>query len=537
MAERLDTIRLIENNMYPKINLIVATDAKNGIAKCGSIPWNEPQDLAHFRTVTTGKGNNAVIMGRLTWESLPESARPLKKRINIIVSRGNSPLSMDNVHVVNSPDDAVIKAMDLGVDDIFIIGGAQIYEYILQGYRINRIYHTMIDGDYMCDQQVPTLQRIVDEIKGADSKSWSLKEWTMTSKTKHDFFTQYVYRSSFIASRNEPDDLYLKWTSNILYNGKPRKDRTGTGTISIFAPDPLRFDISQSVPLLTTKRMGWKTVIKELIWFLKGQTDAKILQKQGVRIWDGNTTREFLDARGLDNYPEGVMGPGYSWQWRYFGAKYSPEMADPIAQEKQSAESLQEILMNNTSYDDNKPQRSLEDEWRELQIRSTKEPAGFDQIEYIIDLLRNDPTSRRIFLSAWNPAQLEEMALPPCHVSCQFYVDIDDDGTKHLSCHMYQRSCDAFLGLPFNIFSYTVLTYILAAYTHMKPKNLVISFGDAHIYADHITQIKAQLTRRSYPSPTLEFTPKSEYIHDLHIDQFKVKNYKSHPSIAAKMSA
>jgi thymidylate synthase len=310
---------------------------------------------------------------------------------------------------------------------------------------------------------------------------------------------------------------YLNLLEKIIISGQKRIDRTGAGTLSIFAPDPLRFNISQSVPLLTTKKMAWKTVIKELLWFLRGDTDAKILQKQNVHIWDKNTDRSFLDSRGLD-YPDGVLGPGYGWSWRFFGAEYSPDFSD-------------------TSKVD------------------TSVIGGFDQIKFIENELKTNPFSRRIYLNAWNPGVLDIVALPPCHIAVQFYAEQVQDvtvgnvgvgadgvgsvGAMRLSAHLYMRSNDMFLGNPFNIFSYAVLTYIIAKKCGMTPHELVVSFGDAHIYLNHIDQVKTQLQRKPYNFPQLKLD--DSIIHkdykDITIDDFTLIDYKSLPGIKADMNA
>ena len=288
---------------------------------------------------------------------------------------------------------------------------------------------------------------------------------------------------------------YINLLKNILENGSERIDRTGVGTISLFAPNSLKFDLSNNtLPLLTSKRVPIKTVIKELLWFLKGDTDAKLLQEQNVHIWDGNSTREFLDNRNLD-YPEGIFGPVYGWQWRHFGAEYNVDYAD-------------------TS-------------------KITTQIGGFDQITYIEHLLKNDPYSRRIFMTAWNANDLDKMSLTPCHVSCQFYVS---DG--YLSCHMYQRSVDTFLGLPFNIASYAILTHIFAKKCNLKAKELTISFGDTHIYKNHIDQVKMLFDRELYDFPTMELDDSiiSKDYNQIHIDDFKVNSYKCNSTITAKMA-
>jgi thymidylate synthase len=232
-----------------------------------------------------------------------------------------------------------------------------------------------------------------------------------------------------------------------------------------------------------------------LLWFLSGSTDASLLQEQGIKIWDGNSSREFLDNRGLTHLPKGDIGAGYGFQWRHFGATYK------------------------TCKDDYNGQ-------------------GFDQIAFIINELKNNPTSRRIFMSAWNANAIDDMALPPCHVSAQFYVEFDDNGEKHLSCQMYQRSVDTFLGCPWNIMSYATLTHLLAKLTDMKPKELIMCMGDVHIYCNHVEQVKEQLSRQPYHFPTLKISDcvKNKKIEELNINDFELIDYKYHPAIKATMA-
>lgn len=289
------------------------------------------------------------------------------------------------------------------------------------------------------------------------------------------------------------EQQYLNLLRDILENGERRSDRTGTGTISVFGRQ-LRFDISQSVPCITTKRVPWKKVAEELLWFVRGDTHVRSLQEKGVHIWDANSSREFLDAAGLHSLPEGDIGPGYGHQWRRFGAEYTTATtAAPIG------------------------------------------AAGFDQLSFVIDQLIHNPTSRRIFMSAWNPGDLSKMALPPCHVSAQFYVS----SGRRLSCHMYQRSVDAFLGFPWNMLSYTMLSYLLAARTGLVPHQLIISTGDTHIYQDHEAQVLMQLLRSPLPAPKLHLSHSviSAPLHSITVDDFELLDYKSHPPIQARMSA
>lgn len=290
---------------------------------------------------------------------------------------------------------------------------------------------------------------------------------------------------------------YLNLLQNILENGIDRSDRTNIGTKSLFCPPQLRFDLRDNIiPLLTTKRVPWKTVIIELLWFLRGETDAKILQKENVHIWDGNSSREFLDKRGLTHYPEGVLGPTYGSMWRHFGSQYDPT--------------------------------------KSIQI------GGYDQIDKIINILRTDPFSRRLVVTAWNPLDLDKIALPPCHLYFEFYVTpkTENESFHKLSLHFHQRSADMFLGEPFNIFSYAVLLRIIALKVNMLPYELVATLGDAHIYKNHINQALVQIEREPFPFPTLHISEDIINLDfdDINLKHFIVNDYKYHPTIKADMA-
>lgn len=286
------------------------------------------------------------------------------------------------------------------------------------------------------------------------------------------------------------EQQYLDLIKNILDNGTWEEGRNGR-TKSIFGSS-MRFDLTNGqIPILTTKKTAWKTCLKELLWFIRGETDNKLLQDQGVHIWDGNTTREFLDSRGL-NYREGLIGPGYGFQWRNFNAQYDQETGGPMEK-------------------------------------------GVDQLQQIIDALK-DPaqrTSRRLVMSAWNPCQLNEMALPPCHILCQFNVH---DGNK-LSCCMFQRSCDEFLGQPINIASYSFLTHLIAKHCGLEAYEFVYFMGNCHIYENAIDACKLQITRTPYPFPTVSIKQVRENISDYIVDDFILENYQSQDAIKVAMVA
>lgn len=297
----------------------------------------------------------------------------------------------------------------------------------------------------------------------------------------------------------------------------PRVDRTGVGTWSTFGKS-LRFDLTDGrLPMLTTKKMYFKGIAKELLWFLKGDcTNTDALVKDNVHIWDGNSTRAFLDSRGLSDYAEGELGPVYGYQWRHWGKPYSPQTRLHRTSD----------LLNNNNND------------------------GIDQIRRIIDTLRNIIThnrphdQRRMILSAWNVSDLDKMALPPCHMMAQFHVVRNPSSSTEwlLSCAMYQRSADLFLGVPFNITSYALLTHLIAhVVPHCVPHELVMMFGDTHVYSNHFKQALTQLERfdHGFDFPTLRILNNNNNNVDIdHIryEDLLVDGYRSHDPIRAPMA-
>ena len=295
---------------------------------------------------------------------------------------------------------------------------------------------------------------------------------------------------------NTPDEEYNNLVKRVLDDGVWEEGRNGK-TKAVFG-HMMRFNLrNDELPLLKGKRVAWKTCLKELLWFMRGSTDNRELKNENVHIWDANATREFLDSRGLTHLKEDDLGPVYGHQWRFFNAEY-------------------------TDCD-----KSYEGE-------------GVDQIAYIIDQLSNPETrnSRRILLSAWNPCQIDQMALPPCHVLCQFNVSNGDE----LSCMLYQRSGDIGLGVPFNIASYSMLTHIIARKTGLKPKEFVHVIGNAHIYEDHIEPLKTQIERQesvAKDNSVVKFIIKEtrECLDDYKIDDFDIEGYNPMKAIKMKMSA
>lgn len=260
---------------------------------------------------------------------------------------------------------------------------------------------------------------------------------------------------------------YLDLLNHLLETGNERSDRTGTGTISRFGYQ-MRFNLAEGFPVITTKKLHLKSIIYELLWFLKGDTNVKYLQDNGVKIWN--------EWAGED----GELGPVYGHQWRSWSASDGREI---------------------------------------------------DQISQLIDQIKNNPSSRRLIVSAWNVGDIDKMKLPPCHLLFQFYVN---DGK--LSCQLYQRSADVFLGVPFNIASYALLTMMIAQVTGLQPGDFVHTFGDVHIYNNHLEQVRIQLSREPFPLPQMKINPEVKNIFDFNYSDFELVNYQAHPHIKGDVS-
>jgi dihydrofolate reductase/thymidylate synthase len=489
-------------------HIISAIDNKMGIGINGSLPWNLPEDMEFFKNKTY---NSIVIMGSKTFFSIPPKFRPLKNRHNIVIT--NQDTLINSTKIPSNLSFCIFEDFEYHIHEanknnitpytnVFIIGGQQIYslffKYFHNQHNISNlsIHITHILSNFHCDVFFPYIPEYFKLIQYSPihiSKHNSLKFRFLTYKITRD--DNYTKEQPYI---NIASDI-LKLTNN---PNNLRIDRTNTGIFSIFSTQ-MRFNIKDNIPILTTKKIPFKTCVYELLWFLKGSTDNKWLQNKNVHIWDGNSTRQFLDSNGLNHLQENDTGACYPFQWRHFGAKY---------------------IDCNTDYTGQ----------------------GFDQIKYVINLLKNNPYSRRIFLSAWNPTDLSNTCLPPCHVSIQFFVNkhiyTDNSGNstevKYLSGHMYQRSADWFLGEPFNILSYTILIYLLAEICSMKPYELIISTGDTHIYQNHITQMKEQINKTPLSKPILKINPsvKNKNIEQIDINDFELIGYFSHPTIKGLMA-
>lgn len=265
---------------------------------------------------------------------------------------------------------------------------------------------------------------------------------------------------------------YLKLLADVLENGEARADRTGTGTKAVFGRQ-VRYDLRQGFPCLTTKKLHLRSIIHELLWFLRGDTNVEYLRQNKVRIWD-----EWADE-------EGNLGPVYGRQWRSFPAP---------------------------------------------------DGRGVDQIAELVDGLRGNPYSRRHLVVAWNPGEISRMALPPCHCLFQFFVHEPDSERPGLSCQLYQRSADLFLGVPFNIASYALLTLMLAQVCGYEPREFIHTFGDLHLYTNHLDQAREQLSRQPRPLPTMKLDPGVQQLEDFQFEHFQLEGYDPHPHIPAEVS-
>jgi dihydrofolate reductase/thymidylate synthase len=496
--------------------VVAAAASHRGIGYQGSLPWRLPGDLRHFQAVTTQPpetgGTNAVIMGRKTWDSIPDRFRPLPGRINVVLTRHpERTLWPDGVLTATSLADAaaLLAQPTRAVGHVFVIGGGQVYEQALREKFVNRVVYTEVanlPADSKFDAFFPPLP----------DAEWQAQPWqTSTTATNKENgnapeagawhtdgpsgityrFLEYTRKVASVTVQpptdgNAEERQYLDLCRHILDHGVRRGDRTGTGTLSQFGTQ-MRFSLRDgTLPLLTTKRVFWRGVAEELLWFVAGNTNANDLAAKDIRIWDGNGSRDFLDSRGLGHREVGDLGPVYGFQWRHFGATYG------------------------TIHDDYTGK-------------------GVDQLAECIDKIKNNPEDRRIILSAWNPADLELMALPPCHMFCQFYVDTEKN---ELSCQMYQRSADMGLGVPFNIASYALLTHMIAHVTGRKPGDFVHTIGDAHVYLNHVDALQTQLERTPRAFPKLQINPDKQNIDDFVFADFTVVGYQPHKTIKMEMA-
>jgi dihydrofolate reductase/thymidylate synthase len=478
----------IKHKDMKKFSVIGAMCKKNrGIGWKNTLPWTKTnsgkEDMKYFTKVTSFSKKNAVIMGRNTWESIPKKYRPLSGRHNFVVSRSKGSdigKYVQGAWFFKSLDrtlDSIYnnKLEKLDIDNAFVIGGQQLYEEAIQRKDCEKIFLTEIEKTYKCDTFFPTLPPEFKVTKETFGKTSSAKF--------------LVYQN--MADPDSEEYRYLELLKEILKDGETSNDRTGTGIKSIFGKQ-LCFSIENgTIPLITTKKTFFRGIVEELLFFLRGEHDNRKLQEKNVHIWDGNTSREYLDRSQKQHIQTNDLGLAYGVQWRAAGAKLG----------------------------------DIDTDYR---------GKGIDQVANVIDLIKNNPTSRRMIINAWNVPQLKDMALVPCHTMYQFYVS-----QGKLSCMMTQRSADMFLGVPFNIASTATLTHILAKTTGLKTGDIIINFGNAHVYNNHTKQVLRQLERKPMKFPTLKINKELNNITDiekLEFKDFELSKYHCHPGIKAQMA-
>ncbi len=509
---------------------IVARDSQGGIAKQKGIPWYLPADLRQFRERTI---NNIVIMGRATYDSI---GKPLPSRINIVLS--NTIKEIYGCIVLNSFEgllrfyEKAKRLPDYRNKTWFIIGGATLYNWARDNKLIAQEFITEIDKDYSCDTFY--LDREEGDYRDTVIATYNLSHSgnegisRQSSQNKHEHAQQLnpvhnpqlnygdqpdekhtephnslieklfasldekpVEPSGILIHRvyyNVEEYAMLELMREIIKSGNQRLDRTGTGTLSLFGKR-LEFDLSNNqFPLMTTRRLFFRGIFEELMFYLRGQTDNNILVAKGIHVWTPNTTREFLDKRGLPHLPVGDLGHSYGFSFRHFGANYVDCHADYTGQ-------------------------------------------GYDQLEELIKELKTNPASRRLRISLWEPNAAHKAALPPCLEQYQFNVD---DGI--LSCMMTQRSSDYFIAGGWNVITGALFTILLATICGLKPGKLIWNIGNVHIYNNLVEQANEQLKREPKLYPKLYIKTIKPRIEDYEFDDLELIGYEPHPPIKGIMN-
>lgn len=543
-----------------KYSLIAAHSfPEYGIGHNGELPWSIPEDMAYFNQITNG---HIVIMGRRTWDSLPARYRPLPGRLNIVLTNqtelhtpmallSNNPDNEIYTWTAPGPDAngntrqrtrvgpiwTSCEHLDMIVHHLthtdgtngafvgripFIIGGSQIYKWALDNLNITSAYITEVylnekknmdsfdtffpkydpnnwcntaDGSKLSVISADPIQRymmpIASNSYGKSSEHrpiyYRFIRYALTNVEQHSINSHKIYS----------EYQYLDIMRRIMQDGLDRPDRTGTGTLSLFGTQQ-KYDLSREFPMTTTKRISLRWIFEELMLYISGKTDNKILQEKGIHIWDGNTSRDFLDKRGLTNYPEGDMGETYGFNMRHYGGNYQDCATDYI-----------------------------------------KGRDGYDQLANVLHLIRTDPTSRRIIINLWNPGTGHRAALPSCLMMYQFYVD-----TVHhrLNCQIYIRSSDYFLANSWNACTGALLVHLICGLEdiNLTPGELTVVTGDTHLYKTHIEQVATNLERQPYLRPQVYIEPtggrKIRNMEDWKFEDLRLVGYRAYPSIQAPMA-
>lgn len=453
-----------------KISCVIAVDKHGGIGYQGTLPWFCKEELKLFRKITLG---NNIVVGNNTARNLPQ----LTNRKIHVLSRDTS--IKDQSSSFGSKFNYVSSIEQLLSDEsvypLFVCGGSQVYKLFFDKNLVDIVYLSIMNKN---SENVDTY---------IDFSMFRC--FTIKNKTEYEEFTHY----ELVKEQNMFDEEYIRVLKNVYTNGKLKAGRNGD-VISLFS-ESMKFDLSDGYfPLLTTKKMYMKGIVEELLFFIRGDTDTKKLERLGINIWTGNTNKDFLKLTGL-NYEPGDMGPMYGYQWRNFNKKYNS------------------CSSNETSESNN----------------------GFDQIKNVIENIKRDPSSRRHLITTLNPLQTNQGVLWPCHsIVCHFNAEDEDD---FLDMICYNRSQDMFLGNPWNIASSALFLCIMSKLTGRRPRMLTIFIGDAHIYKSHVLQVEEQIKRIPYSKPriTIPDIKDLEDVYRLTHEDFIIEDYTAHPSIKAEM--
>jgi thymidylate synthase/dihydrofolate reductase len=480
---------------------VVACDRKGGIARNGQIPWKHKTDLQWFKQLTTG---HVVIMGRATYQSI---GKALPGRINVVCTQ----LTFPDCVVFQDMWECVRWCLAIKDKQLFVIGGSQCYQWFVDNQLIGEQYITEIDYDYSCDMFYPKTH--------AQDKT-ILSTYTEISRD-FPYEVRCNITHSVIMNTNEQRMLQVM---HAAMRTPLRNVRNACATHSVFG-EHFEFDLTNNTfPLMTTRKMFLRGIFEELMLYLRGNTDSKLLEAKGINVWAANTTREFLDSRGLQDLPVGDMGHSYGHSFRHFGAPY---------------------INCNTNYTG----------------------VGYDQLAAVINGIKNDPTSRRLIISLWEPNNMHRAALPPCLYCYQFYVEpaqtdgqpvradgqpvradgqpVRADGqpvradqkSARLSCAMTQRSSDFAVAGGWNVATGALLTILIAQITGLSPYKLIWNIGDLHIYDNCMVGCIEQIKRTPYVYPKLFLKNSPIRIEDFQYENLILLNYKSQSAISYPMNA